>query len=337
MKMGVLVNDLESETPFYSTTALVRAARQRGHEVWMLGTDDFVYEDDRIRAWAVKVPNPAGTAHEFLRDVRAIEPDGSFELETLDVLLLRNNPVDDLYDRPWASSIGLVFGEAARDRGVLVLNDPSGLARASSKLYLEQFPREMRPVSLVTRHAEDIVAFVAEHGEAVIKPIHGSGGRGVFIVREKERENFNQIVDAVREYGYVIAQEYLPAAREGDVRLMLVDGEILEHEGKAAAMRRIGKNGDVRNNLHAGGRFEAVEIDDAMRQLAALAKPNLLRDGMWMVGLDVVGDKVLEINVFSPGGLVAPKELHNIDFASLAIAKLEDRVENRGEPRSSAA
>src|SRR5690606_38157581 len=126
--------------------------------------------------------------------------------------------------RPWAAQAGLVFGDQAKRHGVLVLNDPAGLAHALNKLYLEHFPAAMRSASLITRHADDIRAFAAAHGTIIVKPLDSSGGRGVFIVRPEDVDNFNQILEAVGTFGYMMAQEYLAEAREGDVRLLLLNG-----------------------------------------------------------------------------------------------------------------
>jgi glutathione synthase len=326
MKIGVLVNDVKAEKPTYSTTALVRAARRHAHHVYVIGVDDFVYEAGHISAWAREAPDAGGSPSEFLEQLTTVAPLCRVTVDDLDILLLRNNPSDELPHRPWAAQAGLVFGEEAQRRGVLVLNDPQGLSHALSKLYLERFPAEMRPASLVTRHAEDVRAFSKQYGKVVAKPLSGSGGRGVFVLRAEDADNFNQIVEAVSSFGYLIVQEYLPKAREGDVRLLLLNGRPLEKDGRIAALRRVSGGGDLRNNVAAGGRVEPVEVDETMLSLAELARPRLIEDGMFLVGLDVVGDKVMEVNVFSPGGLVGTSALYGVDYPSLIIDDLERKV-----------
>ncbi len=125
----------------------------------------------------------------------------------------------------------------------------------------------------------------------------------MFIVRNDEEHNLEDIFEAVSRDGYVIAQEYLPAAAEGDTRLFLMNGIPLQHKGKYAAFRRIRTGDDIRSNIHAGGRLRRAELNDTMFQLAEMVRPRLVEDGMFLVGLDIVGDKLMEINVFSPGGL----------------------------------
>ena len=133
-------------------------------------------------------------------------------------------------------------------------------------------------------------------------------------MRNDEEHNLEEIFEAVSRDGYVIAQEYLPAAAEGDTRLFLMNGMPLRHKGKYAAFRRVRTGDDIRSNIHAGGRLRRAELDDTMFQLAEMVRPRLVEDGMFLVGLDIVGDKLMEINVFSPGGLgsaeVRKSQLH---------------------------
>src|SRR5690606_31609580 len=134
----------------------------------------------------------------------------------------------------------------------------------------------------------------------VLKPLQGSGGASVFLVRPDDIPNINQMIDAVSRDGYVIAQEYLPAATEGDMRLFMMNGRPLRVKGKYAAFRRIRSGGDMRSNGHAGGKLAEAEVTDTALRMAEIVRPKLVQDGMFLVGLDVVGDKLMEINVFSP-------------------------------------
>jgi glutathione synthase len=136
----------------------------------------------------------------------------------------------------------------------------------------------------------------------------------------------NQMIDAVTRDGYCIAQEYLPAAAEGDVRLFVMNGRPLMHDGKYAAFRRINNSGDMRSNMHTGGKSEPVEIDDQALQLVEMVRLKLVEDGMFLVGLDIVKDKLMEINVFSPGGLGSAQRHTGIDFAPVVIRDIERKV-----------
>ena len=332
MRIAFYVNALATEEVSYSTTLLAHEAQRRGHDVYYVSTEDLCYRaDGSLAAHAWTVP-----AKRFRSDdtfLEAIRGEGAtrewVDLESLDVLLLRNDPARDQVERPWAVGIGLLFGQEAARRGVLVLNDPGGLARAVNKMYLQSFPQEVRPVTLITRDDGAIKEFVNEHRErgVVIKPLSGSGGEGVFLMKGDDQSNLNQILEAVRRYGYVIVQEYLPAAREGDTRFFLLNGRPLEIDGKYAAFCRIGQEGDLRTNISAGGRTARCQVTDRILELAELVRPRLVRDGMFLVGLDVAGDKLMEINVFSPGGLHSISKLARVNFNQLVIEALERKVQ----------
>ena len=340
MRIAFYVNSLPTEEVSYTTTLLAHAAVRRGHEVFYLSVDDLAYRpDNSLAGHAWRAPTKRMKSDEaFLEAVRG--PDAVrewVELESLDVILLRNDPARDQIERPWAVGIGLLFGQEAARRGVMVLNDPSGLLRAVNKMYLQAFPEEVRPVTLITRDTAAVKEFVHERMErgVVIKPLSGSGGESVFLVKGDDLSNLNQILDAVGRYGYLIAQEYLPAARKGDMRLFLLNGRPLEVDGKIAAFSRVNRDGDLRTNITAGGRTEPAEITDRALELAELVRPRLVRDGMFLVGLDVAGDKLMEINVFSPGGLRVASRFQQVDYDVAVLeaieAKLEHRTQSQGQ------
>jgi glutathione synthase len=251
-------------------------------------------------------------------------------LDELDALFLRNDPSTDATERPWAQSAGILFGQLVASRGVMVLNDPENLARALNKTYFQQFPEEVRPKTCIGRNVDEIKRFIEEqHGPVVIKPLQGSGGKNVFLVGSQERANLNQMIDAVLRDGYCVVQEYLPAAAEGDVRLFVMNGRPLMHNGKYAAFRRVNKGGDARSNMHSGGQSVPTEVTDKMLRMVEIVRPKLVSDGMYLVGLDIVEDKLIEINVFSPGGLGSSSEFAGVDFAQVVIQDVDRKVQYR--------
>src|SRR5262249_11253626 len=144
---------------------------------------------------------------------------------------------------------------------------------------------------------DEIKQFIEDQRDkVVIKPLQGSGGKNVFLVGTDERANLNQMIDAVIRDGYCVVQEYLPAAAEGDVRLFVMNGRPLKHGGKYAAFRRVNTSGDARSNMHSGGKSEPAEVTPQMLRLVEIVRPKLVSDGMWLVGLDIVDDKLIEIN-----------------------------------------
>ncbi len=333
MRIGFFVNDVATEKAVYSTTRMARAAADAGHEVWYLGGDDFAYDpDEKVRARARRAPT-AGTPDEdaFLEVVQA-EDNGPERIAVadLDVLMLRNDPADDFQTRPWAQAVGIIFGELAAREGVLVLNDPAGLSKALNKLYFQSFPARVRPETLVTRDAGEAREFVERHGgRAVVKPLQGSGGQSVFVVVPAEEGNLSQMIEAVARDGYVVAQEYLPAADDGDLRLFLVDGQPLEVDGRYCAFRRLPPEGDARSNMSAGGGAAPAEIDDTVLALAEAVRPKLEADGIFLAGIDIVGDKLMEVNVFSPGGLGSASQFAGVDFAAAVIDAVAAKLDGR--------
>ncbi|MBA3459447.1 MAG: glutathione synthase [Deltaproteobacteria bacterium] len=337
MKIGFVCNDIATEETGYTTTRLGLSALEMGHEPWLMSVGDFGNDaDDSVRAWARSVPRKSyRTTATYLKDLQG--PKAKVEriaVDDLDVLMLRNDPAADLGVRPWAQSAGYIFGQRAAARGVIVVNDPHALASAINKMYFQHFPEAVRPRCLISRNPDDIKKFVDdEGGKACIKPLQGSGGTNVFVVKPNTKGNLNQIIEAVTRDGYAIAQEYLPAAKDGDTRFFLMNGQPLIVDGKYCAFRRISAKGDVRSNLHAGGRLAKATITDEMLQLAEIVRPKIIEDGMFLVGLDIVGDKLMEINVFSPGGLGSAAKFEKVDFSAAVIEALERKAEARKHGR----
>ena len=221
----------------------------------------------------------------------------------------------------------MLFGQLAVALGVIVVNDPVHLADAINKTYFQHFPEEVRPRTLVSRNGVDIKDFVKElGGKAVLKPLQGSGGQGVFLVDGKKGQNLNQIIESITRDGYVVTQEYLKAAEKGDVRFFVMNGMPLEVDGHIAVFRRVNEDDDVRSNMHVGGKAEKVKVTEEMLEVVEMARPKLISDGMFLVGLDIVGNKLMEANVFSPGGLGSASALYEVDFASAVIEALEQKV-----------
>ena len=333
MRLGIVVNDVMTEKRGYTTTHIAMAATNLGHEVWYMGLGDFAFgPDEHVYAHArqaeMRQYRSVETYTRALHDKSAMRK--RITLDQLDVLFLRNDPAEDVNERPWARLAGINFGRLAKNHGVIVLNDPDGLAQAVNKMYLLMFPPEVRPATLISRSRKDIKAFIEEQGGyAVLKPLAGSGGRNVFLITPAEAPNINSMIEAVSTEGYVIVQEYLPDAVHGDTRMFIVNGQPLVVDGHYAAIQRVHKEGDVdmRSNITAGGVAHPVEVTEQMLALAEAVRPRLIQDGMFIVGLDIVGDKLMEINVFSPGGMQSAERLYGVHFAREIVHLLERKVE----------
>jgi glutathione synthase len=332
MRIGITVNDIASELVEYTSTHLAMTATNMGHEVWYINVGDFSLQpDDHTAALARTAPaKHYRSASVYLHTLTDREAHREcICVDDLDILLLRNDPSLDISRRPWARSAAIDFGRMARQRGVIVLNDPDGLAVGLTKLYLQYFPEIVRPRTLVSRNREQLKAFIkAEGGRAVLKPLSGSGGRNVFLVQPEDTPNINQMIEAIARDNYVIAQEYLPEAVRGDTRLFLMNGRPLKVGGKYAAIHRARKtgDGDMRSNLSAGAVATRAQVTQQMLELAESVRPKLVADGMFLVGLDVVGDKLMEINVQSPGGLHSAGVLEDRNFIKEVVHALERKA-----------
>lgn len=203
----------------------------------------------------------------------------------------------------------------------LVLNDPRGLRDANEKLYACHFQHVM-PRTIVTATKADVRQFMADSGgRAIIKPVDGHGGEGVFALREGDG-NVNGLIEAVTHNGKRVAmvQEFIPEVTEGDKRILLMDGEPL------GAILRIATGGDVRSNIHVGGRVAPGEVTEEDKRIIEAVKPRLAADGLYFVGLDVIGGKLTEVNVTSPTGIQQMSRFQGDDPEGRVIAAVERKL-----------
>jgi glutathione synthase len=333
MRIAFAVNDVDTEVPTAATTVIAHAAAALGHTVYMVGVGDLIYRSEGPIA-AVGRPAPQGGGggqEQFLAVVQGADaPRVQITSQDLDVLYLRYNPVEDIDGKPWEHDAGIVFGQMAVLQGLIVLSHPHTLSYAVSKMYLEQFPAEIRPRTVITRSYDEVVRFHAEQeaGRIVVKPLRGYGGKDVYLL-DRDAANLRQIVESICRYSFVIAQEFLPDIQAGDVRLFLFNGKPLVVNGKYAAVRRVNATGDFRSNMTAGGKPEHAEITPRMLEIAEIVRPRLLADGIFDVGLDIVGDKLVEINTISSGGLNAASKLEGVNFGEEVIRLIERKVAHR--------
>jgi glutathione synthase len=328
--IAFFVNDIEREYPNFTTTTLAHQAASRGHQICYVTPSDFVLrQDDSLAVHARFLPERKYKDRaDFFKTLKSDEDCKvkRVDIAEISVLMLRNDPSIDL-DRPWAMEVGILFGREAAKRGVIVLNDPESLGKAVNKLYFQSFPADVRAETLITKKTADIKAFAkAYKGNIILKPLQGSGGAGVFKLDPKNSSNLNQMIEAIGRDGYIIAQAYVSAAEDGDIRLFMMNGEPLQRDGKYAAMRRVAAADDIRSNIHAGGKRKRASIGKKQLEIAEMIRPKLIADGMFLVGVDIVGDKVLEVNVFSPGNLEGCSELLGVDFSVPVLEAIERKV-----------
>jgi glutathione synthase len=332
MRICFVVNNVKTQKPTYTTLHLAFAAARRGHDVAFASVDAFSQGDGPDIVGEVARPKP-GRLRDAAAYARALNAAGApredARLVDFDVIFLRNNPNAGASEGDNFNP-ALDFGRRLKQLGVLVVNDPDGLSRAGSKMYLAGFPVELRPKTLITRSVERVRAFLRElDGPAIIKPLAGFGGQNVFYVARGEKTNLPQMISTVRRGGYVIVQEYLPAVTKGDKRVLLLGGTPLRVGDTVAAYKRMRPKDDIRNNMHVGGSRRRTDFSDAEQRICDLLRPRLVADGLYFVGVDLVGDKILEINVFAPGGVHNINELYAIDVGTAVIRDLERKIELR--------
>lgn len=326
----MIVNNVMTEREPYTTTVLAHKMHNLMHEVYYMGIEDLSYYPEghaggrAVMADKKKFRNRGS----YLESLKANVPDKERLLfKDIDIVMLRNDPAEEDKTRAWARVAGISFGQMAIEEGVIVLNDANGLSHALNKIYFQQFPKEVRPETLISRNYKEINDFfLANKKNIVVKPLFGSGGRSVFQVKDDNIKNLKQMIEAIGQEGYVVAQEHVAESVEGDTRVFMMNGSILKHKGKYAAVKRITAADDIRSNLHAGGEAKPAVITDEILKIAEIVRPNLIRDGMFFVGLDIIGSKLIEVNVFSAGGLLSASKFTDVAFSEHIIETLEHKV-----------
>lgn len=331
MKICFVVNSIETEK-CGTTIYLTYEAWKRKHDVYVMGVGDFSFTNDEklsINSTYVSKNTTVESPQEYLEILKGEKAKQQRIIATdLDVLFIRNNPTEEGSSRQWAEQAGVAFGRMMQQEGVLVLNDAYALSNAFiDKLYFEELPSSIKPASLVTRDKQEILDFFEKYKKKMIlKPLEGSGGRDVYFI-DKNEKNLNQIITNITNQGYVIAQEYLPAAKDGDVRVLLMNGRVMEKDGKFGIIRRVTGEGEFRSNFSQGGQADKSVLTDEMKRIIEVTAPKLIKDGLFFVGLDIVKDKLIEINVLSPGGLDHFGEIGLPDFSDVVIDAIEKKVE----------
>ncbi|MCA9720049.1 MAG: hypothetical protein H6713_08365 [Myxococcales bacterium] len=320
--VGVLINEFETIAPGQTTVAMLRELARRRIDTWVFGVGDLELDArGRVLARARRVT--AGRPERVVVALRAAKPEPII-VDELAAVVVRTNPPRDR--REGLHTLALQLLRFARERGVLVLNDPDGLALAASKLFLGMLPPETRPRTIACADAETLRQFVRDApGPTVLKPALGTQGRGVYRVSASD-PNLNQIIESLVERGSVIAQDFVPAATRGDTRVILVDGELLRVGSSAAAVQRVPQGADFRSNVHVGGVPQLGVITPGVERVTAAVGPLLARHGLFMVGLDLIGDVVCELNVFSPGGLPDLERFTGKPFTRVLVDRLLAKI-----------
>ena len=324
MEIAFLMDKLESIDPTNETTShLMYECNQRGHTVYFLEPHDVYIRGDEVVARMRNISvRPDQPLEQYWQDlIKCLQKDELiFETVTdLDVLFLRKNP-------PLRYQT-MEFLAPVNDK-VFMINSTHGQIIGNSKLYTLNFPTII-PETHVSRDPRRLKKIIEEFGGAmIIKPLQRFGGEGVIKVSTKDRENLDSLVNyytrASRAYPdreAIMVQEYLETSKsEGDIRVLILNGEII------GAMRRVPKDGEIRANVHAGGKVVKHEITDRERKICSVICPRLVRDGLFFVGIDMISDKLVEINCVSPGGIPRINRLNNVRLEKKVINFVERKA-----------
>ena len=294
-----------------STFALALEAQARGHSLLYYGPRALTFNNGAVTARARPLSVRATKGDHF-----TVGESSVYDLSRADVILMRQDPP---FDMAYITATHIL--ERLHPK-TLVVNDPAQVRNAPEKLFVTEF-KELMPPTLITSDRAEIDAFRAEHKDIILKPLYGNGGAGVFRVRPDD-ENLGALMEMFTAFYRepVIAQRYLPEVRQGDKRIILVDGEF------AGAVNRVPAAGEARSNMHVGGRPEATALTPREKDICAALGPKLKERGLIFTGIDVIGNYLTEINVTSPTGIQEVKRFGGADIASL----IWDAIEKKKQP-----
>jgi len=292
-----------------STFALLLEAQARGHDLFYYTPQNLALRNDELMAHGhtLKVEDTEGS-HYTLSDPRTVD------LGDLDVVHLRQDPPFDMSYITTTHLLERVHPET------LVVNDPAHVRNAPEKVFVLDF-LDLMPPTMVTRSLDDVRAFRAEYRDIIIKPLYGNGGEAVFFLK-KDDTNLASLVELfqlmLREPFMV--QQYLPQVREGDKRIILIDGKL------AGAINRVPAPDETRSNMHIGGTPKPVDLTPRDHEICERLGPELKKRGLIFVGIDVIGDYLTEINVTSPTGIREVKRFGGNDLAAMIWDVIEERA-----------
>ncbi len=324
MEIGFLMDDLRQITPKWETTSqIMYECNERGHSVFFLQPHDLYVRKNHVvgRMRNITVPRGLGLDLYWQALLHCLDQEELiFETVTdLDVLFLRKDP-------PLNYEAMAFLGPVSDN--IFMVNAPTGMINGNSKAYILNFP-DIIPETHVSRDPSRLRRIIDDFGgDMVIKPLHGHGGHGVIKVSNREQENLNSLINyyvqaslPYPERRPIMVQEYLKTVKdEGDVRILLLNGEVV------GAMGRRSVSGDFRTNIHAGAEAFKHEITPAQKEICRRIRPRLIKDGLYFVGIDIIGDKLVEINCVSPGGVPRINQFDRVNIESEVVDFIEERI-----------
>lgn len=318
MKLAFIVDPLDSiKINKDSSYAMMSEANMRGHQIYVFEQHDMALLDNQVICYArvlqLKATAPDNKQWYVTGDIEKIP------LHGFDAVMMRKDPP---FDMEYVYSTYLL--ELAEKQGALVINSPQGVRDHNEKLAITKFPQFIAP-TLVTSQAMLIREFIADHRNIILKPLDGMGGAGIFRVSESDH-NLSVIIETITQHGArtVMAQRYIPEITLGDKRILVIDGEAVPY-----ALARIPKRGETRGNLAAGGTGTTQDLSPRDREIVAFLGPELVKNGLMLVGLDVIGEYLTEVNVTSPTGMQEIAKQTGFNASAKMIDAIEKAVHKK--------
>jgi len=315
IKLGVVMDPISQvNVKKDSSMAMMFEAQKRGYEIYYMEMKDLYLDQGQCRATAQKLKVFDDTEHWY-----ELDEVNDIAVSELDAVLMRKDPP---FDTEFIYATYML--ERAEVEGTLIVNKPQSLRDCNEKLFTAWFA-ELTPRTLVTRNNDKIREFHQKEKDIIIKPLDGMGGASIFRIKENDA-NVGVILETLTNHGnqYAMVQEFMPAIKDGDKRILIVNGEPMPY-----CLARIPAQGETRGNLAAGGRGEARPLSATDKFIAETIAPELKKRGLYFVGLDVIGDKVTEINVTSPTCIREIEAAYPINISG----KLMDAIEENIRPR----
>lgn len=317
IKLGIVMDrishiKIKKDTSF----AMLLEAQKRGYQIFYMEMNDLFLRNGEACATTRKLTVYNNDEHWF-----DTSDEQTIALSDLDVILMRKDPP---FDTEFIYATYIL--ERAEDKGVLVVNKPQSLRDCNEKLFTAWFA-QFTPETLVTRQTKQIKAFHQQHGDIILKPLDGMGGSSIFRIKQDD-PNVSVIIETLTEHNsrYCMAQNFIPAIKDGDKRVLVVDGEPVPY-----CLARIPQKGETRGNLAAGGHGEVRALSESDWHIARSVAPTLKQKGLLFVGLDIIGDKLTEINVTSP---TCVREIEAANPGLSITGMLMDAIEHRLNKKS---
>lgn len=328
MHIGFIIANWDMIEPVDSSTlTVIRECMLRGHKVSILYTDNLTVRNNVVHGFIETIDPMDKIADNITTFYKKVTFQKKITaLHAFDCMMIRKDPP--------INPLVLNFLDAIKDE-VVMINDVDGIRKANNKLYTTTF-HDPHNTYLPVTHVSGSKKFInkiideSEQEKMILKPLDGSGGRGVIVLEKNARSNINSLLDFyIDDTGdnYVILQEYIEGAEEGDVRVLMLNGKFIGAYNRKPAM------GEIRANIQAGGTAHKYTMTESQKRVCKKVGAKLVADGLFFVGLDMIGDKILEVNVLNPGGITNINRLEKVKLQKQVVDFLEEKVDAKAEKR----